>query len=102
MQKSLTTSRMQSSCWVNYDRPVSMTISRQMAGTCARRFNSMMMSAIDVLQQSMGAPVIIGGLRGAVDVRGAAHGVSKGSRPGPLRALQDQLITCFRRSLWHM
>ena len=24
MQKSLTTSRMQSSCWVNYDRPVSM------------------------------------------------------------------------------
>ena len=26
MQKSLTTSRMQSSCWVNYDRPVSMTL----------------------------------------------------------------------------
>ena len=24
MQKSLTTSRMQSSCWINYDRPVSM------------------------------------------------------------------------------
>ena len=26
MQKSLTTSRMQSPCWVNYDRPVSMTL----------------------------------------------------------------------------
>ena len=26
MQKSLTISRMQSSCWVNYDRPVSMTL----------------------------------------------------------------------------
>ena len=26
MQRSLTTSRMQSSCWVNYDRPVSMTL----------------------------------------------------------------------------
>ena len=26
MQRSLTTSSMQSSCWVNYDRPVSMTL----------------------------------------------------------------------------
>ena len=26
MQRSLTISRMQSSCWVNYDRPVPMTL----------------------------------------------------------------------------
>ena len=32
MQKSLTTSRMQSSCWVNYDRPVTLFAAAVRAG----------------------------------------------------------------------
>ena len=32
MQKSLTTSRMQSSCWVNYDRPMTLFAAAVRAG----------------------------------------------------------------------
>ena len=82
MQRSLTTSRMQSSCWVNYDRPVSMTLFAAAAGP-AQHSNH--------LPRSNGRP------SSCNDVVGSHRGVfATSTRPRRMHSAKEEASSVFR------